>query len=104
MKVIIGILLMLFSILGGGSGPLLYAQEDSGVQKFGVIYNIAEDRQIEKIGGVNQPEGLDKYMKRKFDALQEQINALDRKIAGIEEKLEKNQERLDAILEKLQAE
>jgi len=59
-------------------------QEDKGVRAQGVIFNIAEDRQIERIGGIYEPEGLDKYLKRKFDAVEGQLEALTRAISTIE--------------------
>lgn len=61
----------------------LYGQDEQygGVRKDGVIHNIAEDREVIKIGGINEPEGLDKYMKRHFDQM-------DRRISGLEQKID----------------
>jgi len=65
--------------------PLVLAEEkDRGVTRYGVTYNIAEDREIEKIGGVYEPEGLDKYMKRKFDELSSNLQRLDARLAALE--------------------
>ncbi len=71
---------------------LLNAQDDepeAGVKSHGVIQNISEDRQIERIGGIYQPEGLDKYMKRKFDALNEKIAELEAKVDQLSVELKK---------------
>lgn len=58
--------------------------EDGGQKKYGVIHNIAEDRQVERVGGIYEPEGIDKYMKRRFDDLAAQINRLDSRMAQME--------------------
>ncbi len=60
----------------------------AGLKKYGVIHNMADDRQVERVGGIYEPEGLDKYMKRKFDAVGSQIDALSSKIDQIEKKLD----------------
>jgi len=63
------------------------SEKDSSVRKLGVAWNIADDRKMENSGGIYQPEGLDKYMKRyfeqfsaKIDQLVEQNNRLEKKI------------------------
>lgn len=61
------------------------AQEgDGGQKKYGVVHNIAEDRLVERVGGLYEPEGIDKYMKRRFDDLAAQINRLDSRMAQME--------------------
>lgn len=72
---------------------------DQGVERNGVVFNIAEDRQIENIGGTYEPEGLDKYFKRRFDQLsgvverlEAQVTAMDKKITVIQETLTARQQ------------
>lgn len=55
--------------------------QSNGVKKHGVIYNIAEDRQVEKVGGIYEPEGLDKYMQRRFDAMDQRLSAIESQIS-----------------------
>ena len=73
------------------------AQEDeekeSGVKRFGFVHNIAEDRQIERIGGIYQPEGLDKYMKRKFDAMTAKIDELEKKVDRLNDTVQRSSAR-----------
>ncbi|MCB9800243.1 MAG: hypothetical protein H6757_05750 [Candidatus Omnitrophica bacterium] len=77
--------------------PVFGADESSGgVKKAGVIFNIAADRRVEKIGGVVQPEPLDQYLARLFTALSEQIQTLDEKVVRLQEdvsELKKHQEK-----------
>ncbi|MBI3306656.1 MAG: hypothetical protein HYZ84_02460 [Candidatus Omnitrophica bacterium] len=58
-------------------------EKDAGVKSYGVIHNIAEDREVEKVGGIYEPEGLDKYMKRKFDEVNVKMNAISVKIDAL---------------------
>jgi len=51
----------------------------------GVVRNIASDRKMEKIGGISEPEGLDKYIKRRMDALDSALAELAEKIGGAPE-------------------
>lgn len=77
------IVLLIFS----AAGPVYLAaadEKDAGVVRYGVTHNIAEDRVVQKIGGIYEPEGLDKYMKRKFDEIHTKIDAMQEKLAGIE--------------------
>lgn len=65
-----------------------WAQEgDGGQKKYGVVHNIAEDRLVERVGGIYEPEGIDKYMKRRFDDLAAQINRLDSRMAQMESQI-----------------
>lgn len=57
---------------------------DAGVVRYGVTHNIAEDRVVQKIGGIYEPEGLDKYMKRKFDEIHAKIDTMQEKLTAIE--------------------
>lgn len=70
--------------------------QDAGEERGGVVFNIAEDRRIERIGGVHQPEGLDKYMKRRFDELKAQIQSL-------ESTVEELQAQMTLVLEALES-
>lgn len=76
----------------------LHAEEDvssvdQSVKKVGVAWNIAEDRQIENDGGLYQPEGLDKYMKRLFEGLSDKIDRLAEQNQRLEQKI-------DSLIEK----
>ena len=78
------------------SAIIVHAQDDAatedveaGVKSHGVVHNIAEDRQIERIGGIYQPEGLDKYMKRKFDAMSQKIGELENKVDQLTEEVKR---------------
>lgn len=76
------------------SAIIVHAQDqdevqDGGVKSHGVIHNIAEDRKVERIGGIYEPEGLDKYMKRKFDAMSEKIDSLEAKVDQLTQEVQK---------------
>lgn len=77
------------AMLRAGSG-LLCAEEEAvpGVKKYGVVHNIAEDRRVEKVGGLYEPEGLDIYIKRHLDAFGAKIEALESKLDDFEKKLD----------------
>lgn len=64
------------------------SNQDESVRKLGMNFNMAEDRRMENIGGIYQPEDLDKYMKRHFDALDNKINQLLAQNQRIEQKLD----------------
>lgn len=70
------------------------ALEDTGVKRYGVVHNIAEDRHIEKIGGAYEPEGIDKYNRRHFDRIHDEI-------ADIKLAINENQEILIRILQQM---
>jgi len=57
--------------------PFEVCSEDSGVKSKGIVHNIAGDRLVERVGGLYQPEGLDKYMKRRFDQLEDRLGELE---------------------------
>ncbi len=61
--------------------------EEAGQKKYGVVQNIAEDRVVERVGGIYEPEGIDKYMKRRFDMLADQLNKMDSRLANIESQI-----------------
>jgi len=62
-----------------------FAEEE---KRYGVIYNIAEDRKVEKVGGIYEPEGIDKYMKRRFDVFDSKLDEINTKLAALDAKLE----------------
>jgi len=62
-------------------------KEDKGIEHYGFVHNIAEDRQVEKIGGIYEPEGLDKYVKRHFDLLRQRSDVLEEKVDKISDQL-----------------
>ncbi len=79
-------------ILASGTG-LLRAEEEAvaenrGIRRHGFTYNIAEDRKVEKVGGLYEPEGLDKYMKRHMDALEARMAGLESEIEELKSKLD----------------
>ncbi len=79
------------------SAHVLWPQDEDkeeGIKKYGVIHNIAEDRQVIRVGGSYEPEGLDKYIKRQIDGLLLKITDLDAKIAQIQPVLEQKQKKL----------
>lgn len=68
--------------------------KDGGILKYGVLHDVAEDREFERIGGKYEPEGLDKYMKRHFDLmaarldkLEEHLTRMDSRLDGLEKKM-----------------
>lgn len=87
----------IFIVFGIGACALtVYAQTgDGGQKKYGVVHNIAEDRQLERVGGIYEPEGIDKYMKRRFDALSDQIKSLDSRLSALESKTDEILKRMD---------
>jgi len=77
--------------------PLSFAEEpssDQGVKHNGVVFNIAKDRKIEKIGGIYEPEGVDKYVNRKINEVNDRIERLEVQVIDSNKKL-------DAILKQL---
>lgn len=64
------------------------SSQDESVRKLGMNFNMAEDRRMENIGGIYQPEDLDKYMKRHFDALNSKIDQLAMQNQRMEQKLD----------------
>lgn len=62
--------------------------EDGGEKRFGVIHNIAEDRKVERVGGIYEPEGLDKYIKRRLDAVDSKLETLSSGLAEANMKLD----------------
>lgn len=67
---------------------------ESGVTKHGFVHNIADDRNVEKVGGIYEPEGMDKYMRRKFEQVYDDIARLEGKIDGMQSQLESIEDKL----------
>ena len=70
--------------------------KDEGVTSHGVVFNIAKDRKVEKVGGLYEPEGLDKYVDRK-------VSELSERMARFEAQLDQTNSKLDEISKKLSA-
>jgi len=73
-------------LLGISSGSLAVAdtpQKDSSVKRYGVAWNVAEDRKFENINGIYQPEDIDKYMKRYFEQLFAKVSELSMKMDSL---------------------
>ncbi|MEI7751504.1 MAG: hypothetical protein WCJ71_05355 [Candidatus Omnitrophota bacterium] len=64
------------------------SSKDQAVQEVGVAWNMASDRKIENDGGLYQPEGLDKYMKRYFDQFTAKIDQLIERTDRLEKKID----------------
>ncbi len=88
-------LYIFFLLLMAGAVSAVWAQiggedeEDSigGVRAKGVYHNIATDRQITKVSGVYEPEGLDIYLKRHLDAMSGRINELEGDVEEVKSEL-----------------
>ena len=72
-------------------------EKDNGVRVNGIAFNIAKDRKIEKIGGLYEPEGIDKYVERRMNQVSEEISKLDAKIEALNHKLEEISAKLSAM-------
>ncbi len=64
------------------------SEKDASVRKLGVAWNIAEDRKMENIGGIYEPEGLDKYMRRYFEQLSAKVDLLIEQGSRLEKKVD----------------
>ena len=76
------------------------ADQEQGVKVNGVVFNISKDRKIEKIGGVYNPEGLDKYVDRRLNEMNERLQTIETHIAESNTKLDKLAEQLSAAAAK----
>ena len=63
-------------------------KKEEGVKHNGVVFNIAKDRKVEKIGGIYEPEGLDKYVERRMNEVTEHMNRIEAQVEKISQKLE----------------
>lgn len=64
------------------------SDDDVGIKKYGVVHNIAEDRKVEKVGGIYEPESLDKYLKRRLDDVNGRVNELSGKMDLLNQKID----------------
>lgn len=77
-------------LAGSAALPVLRLHADeAGEKRYGVVQNIAEDRKVERVGGIYEPEGLDKYMKRRFDAMDSRLDELNAKMDDLGARLDK---------------
>ena len=81
----------------------VHAQEkkEGKVEKFGVIHNIADDREVINVGGIYEPEGLDIYLKRKFDDLLTRIKSLEDKTNELSQQLSKQMKQMQEIVNRI---
>ncbi len=67
----------------------------------GLVFNVEEDRPIEKVAGVYQPMDFDSYVSLKFGKLQERINQLEKvlndKIDQLANKVEEISKKVDDL-------
>ncbi len=73
---------------------------EQGVKKYGIVHNIAGDREVIKVGGRYEPEGLDYYMKRKFDEVSSQIHELQNNMLKLSEQIQQLNSKIDSVLNK----
>ena len=83
-KEIIFLTLLIFVLI-----PFSLADDNSkdteqGVRVGGVVYDIAKDRKMDTIGGITQPEDLSKYVQRKVDGVNAQVNDLQNRLDRME--------------------
>lgn len=95
------IAVLVWAILPLWAGTSLFAADSEGVKKYGVVHNIAEDRRVEKVGGLYEPEGLDIYMKRHLDTLEAQVRALESKLETVNKKIDEVSGLIRALGERL---
>jgi esterase/lipase len=96
---LLGCCALILGLAVGGVSGIAFAQQSksknvtkepvqetpmTGVKSRNVIFDITDDRKIEVKGGLQEPEGLDKYMRRKFDAVDEQFKQLNQKLDKIQ--------------------
>ncbi|MBU9889687.1 MAG: hypothetical protein KTQ49_07455 [Candidatus Omnitrophica bacterium] len=89
-------------LFSGGAFAADVSSEDQGVRRLGVTWNIAEDRRIENDGGLYQPEGLDKYMKRLVDGLSARIDRLAQENQALEGKIDQLIRQTEMIEKKIE--
>ena len=77
-------------ISGGWFSGLGFSESFSqeGVKSRGVIFNVAEDRKIDHVNGYQEPEAIDKYIKRKFDDVYSQLQTVNEKLDKIAAQLQ----------------
>ena len=73
-------------------------QKLEGVTKYGVTHNVAPDREIVSVGGRYEPEGIDFYLKKKFDAMETKMDKLIEEIDNTKKELKQTNERVGILL------
>ena len=63
--------------------------DEAGLRKYGVVHNVAEDRKVEKVGGIYEPEGLAKYIKRRLDEVTNRLDRMTAELQLLNQKLDK---------------
>ena len=79
----------------------VHAQDENGqggVKSHGVVHNIAEDREVINVGGAYEPEGLDKYMKRKFDDVTAKVATLESKVDELSSDIKKLNSNIESMV------
>ena len=69
--------------------------KEGGVRKYGVIQNVAPDRQFERIGGKYEPEGLDIYIRRLFDDVFLRVEGIEAKLDNLKKQVDQVQKQVD---------
>ena len=72
--------------------PIAWADENStnrspGVKVNGVLIDMANDRKVDTVGGIAQPEDLSRYVQRKVNGVSDQVVALQNKVNRLEEQM-----------------
>jgi len=99
-KVVLGVGIML---VGVSFGRVVFAdgpEKDASVKRYGVVWNVAENRKFENINGVYQPEDLDKYMKRYFEQLLAKTSELSMKIDSLSGQVAQLEAQIKTLSEK----
>lgn len=99
-RILGALVLVNLAFVPAGSGADSDEDKEQGIKKYGVVFDMAEDRKINKVGGIYEPEQLDKYMKRRFDSADTQLAALSGKIDALQSGLEEMQKTLERLAAK----
>ncbi|HNX69519.1 MAG TPA: hypothetical protein PLL75_06210 [Candidatus Omnitrophota bacterium] len=94
------VMVCLASVLSfaGRVSALDVSSQDESVKKVGVAWNIAQDRKIENDGGLYQPEGLDKYVKRLTEQLSVKIDQLSSKLDRLSTQNDRLEKKVDQLI------
>jgi outer membrane murein-binding lipoprotein Lpp len=87
---------VLSGVPSGAMADTYVSNKDESVRRSGIAYNIAEDRKVENINGVYEPEGLDKYLKRYMDKLSEKVDQLSAKIERLSDQVTQLSAKVDS--------
>ncbi len=82
-------ILVLFLLVPAVSFAADDKKENESVKVNGIVFNIAKDRKIEKIGGVYEPEGIDKYVDRRMSEMTERLQRIEIQLDETNKKLDK---------------